>query len=51
MGQQSLVIEQTNGGGIYNSNMTTRNRAYIDDLTVIRNNYPNDFAGKPFIPA
>ena len=38
------------GGGIYNYNNTI-SRAYIDDLTVIRNNAPNDFAGKPFIPA
>jgi hypothetical protein len=39
-----------NGGGIYNANITAA-RAYIDDLTIITNNYPNDYAGRPFIPA
>ncbi|MBZ2164464.1 DUF1565 domain-containing protein [Methanobacterium spitsbergense] len=43
----------TNGGGIFNSNMTfdNRTRAYIDDLTIITYNIPNNYAGKPFIPA
>jgi len=35
-----------NGGGIYNA----RN-AYIDDLTNISSNIPNNFAGNAFIPA
>ncbi|MBZ2164463.1 hypothetical protein [Methanobacterium spitsbergense] len=39
-----------NGGGIFNSNIT-RSTAYIDDLTVITYNIPNNYAGKPFIPA
>ena len=39
-----------NGGGIFNANIT-RTMAYIDDLTVINNNIPNNFVGKPFVPA
>ena len=39
-----------NGGGIYNYN-NTRTMAYIDDLTIITNNRPNNFEGKSFIPA
>ena len=38
------------GGGIYNY-AANISRTYIDDLTIITNNRPNDYAGNPFIPA
>ena len=38
------------GGGIFNGEYKSV-QAYIDDLTVIKDNIVNDFQGKPFIPA
>ena len=38
------------GGGVYNSEVE-RVRAYIDDITVIVSNTPNNFQGTPLIPA
>ena len=48
----STIINNTarDGGGIYNYNNNI-SRAYINDLTIITNNRPNNYAGKPFIPA
>ena len=46
-------VALVSGGGIFNSNTTydDRTRAYIDDLTLMVDNRPNNFAGKPYIPA
>jgi predicted outer membrane repeat protein len=41
----------TRNGAIYGGGISNNGKSYVDDITLITNNSPDNFLGKPFIPA